>query len=147
MEEGKPSLSIICPAFNEEAAIQGNIINLKSWIDRQDRPVEVLLINDGSTDETVARAREAIGEDRRFRIISHLRNFGRGRALRTGFREARGEIIVTAEADLSWGTDALERMVATLDGDAGIDAVFASTHLPSGGYRNVPKHRVFLSSL
>jgi glycosyltransferase involved in cell wall biosynthesis len=145
--KGKDSLSIICPAFNEEDGIEENIARLRDWIDRQDRSVEVLLIDDGSKDRTVALAQRAIGADERFRIISHLRNFGRGRALRTGFREAQGKLIITCEADLSWGTATLERMLEALDGDVGIDAVFASTHLSTGGYRNVPAHRVFLSSM
>jgi glycosyltransferase involved in cell wall biosynthesis len=79
--------------------------------------------------------------------ISHIANFGRGRALRTGFQEARGEIIITTEADLSWGEDVIGRMIQALSDDPAADAVFASPHLPGGGYRNVPRHRVFLSTM
>ncbi|HXG12340.1 MAG TPA: glycosyltransferase family 2 protein [Gemmataceae bacterium] len=140
-------VSVVCPMYNEAAAIEDNIARLKACIATLPYATEVLLINDGSTDDTVARAARAVAGDPRFRLLSHRVNFGRGRALRTGFREARGDIIVTTEADLSWGTDIIRRMVEALDNDPGLDAVFASTHLPGGGYRNVPRHRLWLSKL
>ena len=131
--------------YNEAAGIQGAIAKLILCIDALPS-VEVLLVNDGSQDETVARAMQAIGDDSRFRILSHCVNFGRGRALRTGFREARGAILVTTEGDLSWGAEVVPRMIDHLLANAQLDAVFASPHLPGGGYRNVPWHRVMLSS-
>ncbi|MDQ3187346.1 MAG: glycosyltransferase family 2 protein, partial [Pseudomonadota bacterium] len=106
---------------------------------------EVLLVNDGSHDGTAERAVQAIGRDRRFRVLSHRVNFGRGRALRTGFREARGSILITTEGDLSWGAEVIPRMVDYLRANPKVDAVFASPHLAGGGYRNVPRHRVLLS--
>ena len=96
-----PAVSIICPAFNEEDGIGPAIAKLRGCLDRLPISAEVLIINDGSTDRTVAMAREAIGTDARFRVFSHHVNFGRGRAMRTGFQEARGAIIITTEADLS----------------------------------------------
>ena len=140
------TVSIICPMYNEEAGIENAISKLKECIDDLPNPAEILLINDGSTDRTISKAIHAIAGDRRFRILSHRVNFGRGRALRTGFGEAKGEFIVTTEGDLSWGKDIIGRMVEALENNPGLDAVFASPHLPGGGYRNVPWHRVFLSS-
>jgi glycosyltransferase involved in cell wall biosynthesis len=133
--------------FNEAAEIDRNIERLKACLDGLPYRTEVLIINDGSTDATVAGVLRAVGGDSRFRLLSHRVNFGRGRALRTGFREAQGDIIVTTEGDLSWGTDIVHRMIGTLKADPGLDAVFASTHLPGGGYRNVPRHRLLLSKL
>ena len=142
-----PRVSIICPAFNEEDGLGAAIAKLRDCLDRLNVPAEVLIVNDGSTDRTAAVAAEAIGTDRRFRVFTHMVNFGRGRAMRTGFQEARGDIIVTTEADLSWGEDVIGRMVALLDRDPRLDAVFASPHLSGGGYRNVPWHRIMLSRL
>lgn len=141
----RPHVSIICPAFNEEAGIADAIGSLKACLAELGRPAEVILVNDGSSDGTVAAARRAIGADQRFRLFSHRANFGRGRAMRTGFAEARGEIIVTTEADLSWGADVVRRMVLALEGHPQADAVFASPHVEGGGYQNVPRHRVELS--
>lgn len=140
-------ISIICPMFNEAAGIREAIAKLTLCIDALPCAVEVLLINDGSEDRTVERVVQAIGDDRRFRILSHRVNFGRGRALRTGFRESRGSILVTTEGDLSWGAEVVPRMIDYLHANPKMDAVFASPHLAGGGYRNVPRHRVLLSSV
>jgi glycosyltransferase involved in cell wall biosynthesis len=141
----RPYVSIICPAFNEEAGIAEAIGMLRRCLDELAVPAEVLIINDGSVDRTVAVATRAIGADARFRILTHRANFGRGRAMKTGFAEARGEVIVTTEADLSWGRAVVGAMVDLLERDPRLDAVFASPHVEGGGYRNVPGHRVALS--
>jgi dolichol-phosphate mannosyltransferase len=140
-------VSIICPMYNEADGVHEAVAKLKECIDALLDVTEILLVNDGSTDDTVERARRAINGDPRFRIVSHSVNFGRGRALRTGFREARGTILVTTEGDLSWGADVVPRMVDALRANPKLDAVFASPHLAGGGYRNVPFHRVLLSNL
>jgi dolichol-phosphate mannosyltransferase len=140
-----PVVSIICPAYNEEDGIENAILKLRSCLDELSHAAEVLIINDGSADRTVEVALRAIGSDARFRVLSHRVNFGRGRAMRTGFQEARGDIVITTEADLSWGADVIGRMVDALERDIRLDAVFASPHLPGGGYRNVPRYRIALS--
>lgn len=145
--ERAPIVSIVCPAYNEEADIARTIGQLVECLDSLSVHAEVLIINDGSTDGTVAAATRAIHQDPRFRIISHRVNFGRGRALRTGLQEAAGQIIVTTEADLSWGREVIQAMLDALDRDPRLDAVFASPHLAGGGYRNVPWHRIILSRL
>lgn len=146
-QERAPVVSIVCPAYNEEARIARAIEQLRECLDSLSVQGEVLIINDGSTDGTVVAAMRAIGSDPRFRILSHRANFGRGRALRTGLREAAGQIIVTTEADLSWGQEVIRAMLDALDCDPRLDAVFASPHLAGGGYRNVPRHRIILSRL
>jgi len=140
-----PFVSIICPAFNEEAGVEAAVRRLRVCLDGLPVEAEVLIINDGSTDGTVAAAIRGIGPDTRFRLLSHVVNFGRGRAMRTGFREARGKVLITTEADLSWGEDVIASMVDAIQRDPRLDAVFASPHLPGGGYRNVPWYRIALS--
>jgi glycosyltransferase involved in cell wall biosynthesis len=142
-----PAVSLVCPMYNEAAGIESVVLKLKRCLDELGHSAEVLLVNDGSEDDTVQLALSAIDSDRRFRMLSHRVNFGRGRALRTGFREARGELIVTTEGDLSWGPEVIGRMVEFLGSHPKYDAVFASPHLRGGGYRNVPWHRVLLSSV
>jgi len=140
-------VSIICPMYSEADGIAGAVAGLKEVLDALPQRAEVILVNDGSEDDTVSVAIGAIGDDPRFRVLSHRVNFGRGRALRTGMREARGTLLVTTEGDLSWGADVIGRMVDALNADPRLDAVFASPHLPGGGYRNVPRHRVWLSHI
>ena len=143
----RPGVSIVCPAFNEADGIGPAIAKLRECIDRLKMPTEVLIVNDGSTDRTAAVAAAAIGADARFRLFSHRVNYGRGRAMRTGFEEARGDIIITTEADLSWGEDVIGRMIELQEHNPRLDAVFASPHLEGGGYRNVPRHRILLSRI
>jgi dolichol-phosphate mannosyltransferase len=143
---GDISISVVCPMFNEGKEIGGAVSKLKECLDGLPYRAEVLLVNDGSADDTVTQALSAVRGDPRFRVLSHRVNFGRGRALQTGFQEARGAIIVTTEGDLSWGKDVVGRLVEALRENPALDAVFASPHLPGGGYRNVPWHRVLLSA-
>ena len=140
-----PLVSVVCPAFNEESGIAQAIALLKKCLDDLPHDAEVILVDDGSTDATVSRALHALEGDSRFRILSHRTNFGRGRALRTGFAEARGSIIVTTEGDLSWGADVVGRMVQKLLDAPDLDAIFASPNVAGGGYRNVPWTRVVIS--
>lgn len=145
MTAPRPEVSIICPAYNEAAGLAAAIGKLRECLDDLGVTAEVLIINDGSGDATAAVARAAIAGDPRFRLFSHRANFGRGRAMKTGFAEARGEVIITTEADLSWGKEVVGAMLAELRRDPRLDAVFASPHVAGGGYRNVPRHRIALS--
>src|SRR4030095_1219612 len=85
-----PSVSILIPAYNEENSIGELIAQI-----RQLHPdAETLVIDDGSTDETVALARAAGAV-----VIGHGRNRGYGASLKSGITEARGEVLVFFDAD------------------------------------------------
>ena len=78
-------------------------------------------------------------------MISYPVNYGRGRALKTGIEAATGDIIVTTEADCSWGDDIAKRLVDTLRANIDSDFVIASPHRLGGGFVEVPRSRVFLT--
>ncbi len=133
--------------YNEEEGIKEAILRLlKSLKDLPDE-WELIVINDGSTDNSLKIAEELAQTNGNVKIISYTQNRGRGYALRTGFKHAKGDIIITTEADLSWGEDIVIRLVSKLKEEPEIDMVIASPHMPGGGYRNVPLGRRFLSSL
>jgi hypothetical protein len=115
--------------YNEAGGIADTVRKLRACLDRLPYTAEVLLINDGSEDETTNIALAEIQNDARFRVFSHRVNFGRGRA--TPYRRRRGArgILVTTERDLSWGTDVVQRMVDFLRASPRYDAVFASPQL------------------
>jgi glycosyltransferase involved in cell wall biosynthesis len=93
--ESEPfDISIILPAFQEEQGISPLLDHIGKVMDRLGRPWEILVVDDGSTDGTAARAREAGA-----RVISHPYNIGNGAAVKTGIREARGRVIVMMDAD------------------------------------------------
>jgi glycosyltransferase involved in cell wall biosynthesis len=119
-------LSIVVPVFNEESTVGAVIARLLSV----DLPVarEILVVNDGSTDGTraVLDALPAAGET--LRIVHAPVNGGKGRAIRTGFEQARGTIVAIQDADLELDPAELGKLVAPILAHESI-AVYGSRFL------------------
>src|SRR3954453_10747977 len=109
--QGTDSLrvSIVLPAYNEEANIGQAIADSCAAAERLFGEHEIIVVDDGSQDATAARAREA-GDDR-VRVISHGRNRGYGEALRTGFLASRLDYVFFTDADLQFDMDEIERLL------------------------------------
>jgi len=138
-------LSIICPMYNEGMSIQSNLINLIQVLEKNYKDdFEIILVNDGSTDNALEEATKIVERDSRLRLISYKKNRGRGYALRQGFGITRGDIIVTTESDLSWGESIIKDMVDKLESEE-LDMVVASPHTKGGKLVNVPRFRVLLT--
>ena len=124
MRGPKPHVSVIVPCYNE----QDNIENCVNQIDSAFRPTltshEILLVNDGSTDETLKRAQSLCESRQSVRIIDLRRNCGKAVALKEGVRRARGDLIAFFDADLQYTPGDLVTMVARLNN--GIDFVNGS---------------------
>jgi glycosyltransferase involved in cell wall biosynthesis len=138
-------LSIVCPFYNENAILERSVEELLRNLEELPEDWELIIVNDGSTDGSADTARRLDALHPRLRVVSYESNKGRGHALRAGIEAARGRCVFTTEIDLSWGDDIVMRMFRALEQEASADMVIASPHLPGGGYRNVPFHRVFLS--
>jgi glycosyltransferase involved in cell wall biosynthesis len=82
--------SVVIPAFNEEGGIASVVASLRAVADFR----EVLVVDDGSTDATADRAREAGA-----RVVRHPYNKGNGAAVKTGIREAQGDVVLLLDAD------------------------------------------------
>jgi glycosyltransferase involved in cell wall biosynthesis len=89
-----PEISILIPAVNEAEIIADIIGHVCVTMDGLNRPYEILVIDDGSTDETALRAQNAGA-----RVISHPYNIGNGAAVKTGIRQAKGDILVMMDGD------------------------------------------------
>jgi glycosyltransferase involved in cell wall biosynthesis len=95
-----PAVSVILPVYNEEACIAGVIAELVGALDgKLDRPYEVLAVDDGSTDRTPELLRAAAARHGVLRVLRLTPNSGQSAAFCAGFRAARGEIVVTLDAD------------------------------------------------
>lgn len=140
-------ISVVCPFFNESAIIEGATRHMLAQLRGLDTDWELILVNDGSRDDSFALAKALEAEDSRLQVIGYDINKGRGFALATGIRAARGDIVVTTEVDCSWGDDIVGRIVAKFRAEPSADIVIASPNIDGGGYRNVPAKRVAISRI
>jgi glycosyltransferase involved in cell wall biosynthesis len=90
----------VIPAYNEEANVETCFRELAGVLDALGRPFEAIFVDDGSSDGTFRVLAELAGQDRRVRVIRFRRNAGQTAALDAGFRAARGDVVVTMDADL-----------------------------------------------
>ena len=97
-------LSIVIPVFNEKNTIQELLKKVDS-VDFGDTQKEIIIVDDGSTDGTKEILKSLAG---RFKVFFHEKNSGKGMALRTGFNNATGEIIVVQDADLEYDPNDLK---------------------------------------
>jgi dolichyl-phosphate beta-glucosyltransferase len=96
--------SLVIPAYNEEGRIEACMRGVAEWVAGRPGAMEweVLLVDDGSTDATVARARAAAStHGLEVRVVSYPENRGKGAAIREGVLEARGDPVLISDADLS----------------------------------------------
>jgi len=141
----EPLISVVIPMHDEaENAIEtltavGTALVERGWT------YELIPVDDGSNDDTGAILKVAGAADHCIRPISYRVNRGRGYALRQGFERARGEIVASIDADLSYTVDHLVRMVDTLLGDPEADIVLASPYMPGGAVEGVPFARLAFS--
>ncbi len=118
------AVTIVIPAFNEAAGLPLVLEGLRSW---QDRGAEIIVVDDGSTDGTGEIARRA-----GVRVIRHHSNKGYGASLKTGVRMARGEVVVTLDADGQHNPEDIERLLAELvDADMAVGMRGQGSHTPS----------------
>jgi glycosyltransferase involved in cell wall biosynthesis len=142
----RPLVSLIVPAFNEEAIIQKTLRSLTTYIDTHGGNYrwEIVVINDGSRDRTGILAEEVARVRPEVRVVHHVVNLGLGQALRTAFAASRGEYVVTLDADLSYAPDHILRLVTTLR-QTGAAIVAASPYAAGGTVSSVPVLRKQLS--
>lgn len=108
-------LSIVIPVFNETENIKPLIIKLFEVLNKTEKTYEVIIIDDGSTDNSFEVMREMCESHKKLRIIRFRRNFGQTSAFSAGFDLARGNIIVTLDADLQNDPADIPKLLEELD--------------------------------
>ena len=140
-------LSIVIPMFDEAENVEATIGQVEQALASFQGTYEIIAVNDGSFDNTLEILERVASQNEKVRVVSFLKNFGRGMALRTGFKESKGEIVVSIDADLSYDPYYIMDFVKTLRADQNIDFVLASPYMPGGGVKNVPLLRLWISKL
>jgi glycosyltransferase involved in cell wall biosynthesis len=110
-----PSLSIVLPCLDEADRLPGTLAAYLAHFPPGRSEVELLVVDDGSSDDTAAVADKIAVVDPRVRVVRNARNHGKGYAVRTGVQAAQGELVVFTDADGSYGPEQLEKVVAALD--------------------------------
>jgi dolichyl-phosphate beta-glucosyltransferase len=97
------SLSVIIPAYNEAARLGKSLRVIVDYLRQSSPEAEVIVVDDGSSDETAELARQALRDAGNLRtsVISYKSNLGKGRAVRLGLLAARGDVTLFSDADLS----------------------------------------------
>jgi dolichyl-phosphate beta-glucosyltransferase len=125
---GAPRLTIVIPAYNEEARLGPTLERVKVWLSEWGGSFEVLVVDDGSEDGTPAVAQAWADGHPGFAIHRLGENRGKGAAVREGFARSRGDFVLFSDADLSTPIDEYPRLQEVVD--RGSDFVLGSRGLP-----------------
>jgi dolichyl-phosphate beta-glucosyltransferase len=113
-------LSVVLPAYNEATRLPATLRLVSEYLRRQSLRSELIVVDDGSIDGTVAEVEAAIAEGVQLRLIRHERNAGKGAAVRTGVTASTGRVVLYSDADLSTPIEDVERLLAAIEGGAGV---------------------------
>jgi glycosyltransferase involved in cell wall biosynthesis len=113
-----PDLSLVIPIYNEAPNLEGLHREVTDVLTAWGRPYEVILVDDGSRDESFDVLRRIQASDPRIRVIQFRRNFGQTAAFAAGFAAARGRLIVTSDGDLQNDPRDIPVMVERLEREA-----------------------------
>lgn len=142
----KTSVSVVIPAYNEAAVITNTLTTVCEYMRTIEETYnwEVIVVNDGSQDNTAELADTFARTERRVRVLHHSVNFHIGQALRYAFSNARGDYVVVLDCDLSYSPDHIGRLLISAV-DTGARVVIASPYLEGGEVTAVPWRRRVMS--
>ncbi|MCY3947264.1 MAG: glycosyltransferase family 2 protein [Anaerolineaceae bacterium] len=110
-----PCLSIVIPLYNEAESVPALYEELTAALDALETGSEVIVVDDGSSDGSFAALQAIHERDPRWIILRFRRNHGQTTALSAGFQKARGDVVITLDADLQNDPQDIPRLLATLD--------------------------------
>ena len=105
-----PWMSVVVPAYNEEAGIAASLESLLGWLEQRGGDFEILVVDNASEDRTAARV-EAFCNGRSVRLVRNERNRGKGYSMRRGMLEARGALRLHCDADCASSLPSLDKML------------------------------------
>lgn len=126
-------LSIVVPAFNEARRILPSLERLFAYLDTRGVAYELLVIDDGSQDDTAAVVTAHFGHRPELRVLAYRPNRGKGYAVRWGAMQATGDWVLVSDADLSTPIEELPKLAQALE--EGFDVAIGSRALPGSQVR------------
>lgn len=139
----KPYLSVVIPAYKEKERIGSNLLEIESFLSAKDFEYEIIIVVDGSPDNTAEVAQNYSKQVKNLRVINNKENHGKGYVVRQGLLEAKGEYVVFLDADGSTSISHVEKFLPELV--AGNDLIVGSRKI-EGSFVQVhqPKYREFM---
>lgn len=110
-----PELSIVIPLYNEEESVDALYLALTDILSEYGRPYEIVIVDDGSHDASFSLLTQLAARDDHLRVVQLRRNFGQTAAFAAGFDHARGDIIITMDADLQNDPADIPMLVEKMD--------------------------------
>jgi glycosyltransferase involved in cell wall biosynthesis len=128
-------VTIVLPCYNEQDHVIDEVERICKAMDAGDLTYELLAVDDCSTDETLARLEEAAPRFPGMRVIPFRHNSGSGTVRRIGSQQARGEIVVWTDADMSYPNERIPELVGILDADPSVDQVVGARTSEEGSHK------------
>ena len=128
-------VSIILPCYNEQAHVTAEVARICAAMDASGYTYELIAYDDASTDETLVRLHEAAASFPRLRVVHFDRNGGSGTVRRIGTQQARGEIVVWTDADMTYPNERIPELVQILEKDPSIDQVVGARTSEAGTHK------------
>jgi dolichyl-phosphate beta-glucosyltransferase len=137
-----PELSIIVPAYDEEALIVSTLDGLQTYLSARPEQYEIIVVDDGSQDRTTELIRQwQECNQTELRLLVNPQNMGKGFSIRRGVLESRGQFIIFIDADLPYKLQAIDKFLEALRN--GSDLAIGSRVLPGSQVKGVPVVRYF----
>lgn len=134
----KPSVSIILPAYNEEKRIRNTILKLRNFLKVKKLVYEIIVVDDGSTDNTLNVLKDILTSD--IRIITITKS-GKGAAVKEGMLSANYEYVFFMDADLSTDAEEIIKFINIFKKDKDIEILIGSRYLPDNSIVDQPPFR------
>ena len=143
-----PLVSIVAPAYNESAIIENNLQEICDYMEglKENCRWELIVVNDGSKDNTGHLAEAFASKRDDVKVIHHLVNRNLGGALQTGFQAAEGDYVIVLDIDLSYSVGHIEKLLSKIQ-ETEADMVIASPYMKGGKNTAVPRLRLVLSKV
>ncbi len=142
----RPGLSIVVPAYNEALRIERSLERTLAFVASRPRPTEIIVVDDGSGDETAAVVASFAERHCEVKLIRLPENRGKGAAIRAGVRASRGDRVLMMDADLATPVEELDTLEVALD--AGVPIASASRAIGTSNVRRAQSPlRVLLGRL